>query len=156
MKKKLAVVVTALALVAVMLIGLCACGSSWGKIKSAFERADYTEIELSQEIKEALHLNDETTEEADATVHFLTNAKINDDDSALELIAKITLSKTAIVWEYKNVEALQKAYKEDLNAEQQEKFDELWEKYQKSDIVNENCILVFGDSAVRDIFKGTK
>lgn len=152
MKKKLSVVF-ALALSAVMLFVLCACGSTWGKIKSAYEKEGYTEIELSEEIKEALHLSDEDTEESDATVHFLTNAKVNDDDSTLELIAKIVLSKTAIVWEYKNVEAVQKAYKEDLNEEQQEKFDELWKEYQKSDKVNGNCILVIGDAA---IFKGTK
>ncbi len=152
MKKKLSVVF-ALALSAVMLFVLCACGSTWGKIKSAYEKEGYTEIELSEEIKEALHLSDEDTEESDATVHFLTNAKVNDDDSTLELIAKIVLSKTAIVWEYKNVEAVQKAYKEDLNEEQQEKFDELWKEYQKSDKVNGNCILVFGDA---EIFKGTK
>ena len=152
MKKKLSVVF-ALALSAVMLFVLCACGSTWGKIKSAYEKEGYTEIELSEEIKEALHLSDEDTEESDATVHFLTNAKVNDDDSTLELIAKIVLSKTAIVWEYKNVEAVQKAYKEDLNEEQQEKFDELWKEYQKSDKVNGNCILVIGDA---EIFKGTK
>ena len=151
MKKKLSVVF-ALALSAVMLFVLCACGSTWGKIKSAYEKEGYTEIELSEEIKEALHLSDEDTEESDATVHFLTNAKVNDDDSTLELIAKIVLSKTAIVWEYKNVEAVQKAYKEDLNEEQQEKFDELWKEYQKSDKVNGNCILVIGDA---EIFKGT-
>lgn len=152
MKKKLSVVF-ALALSAVMLFVLCACGSTWGKIKSAYEKEGYTEIELSEEIKEALHLSDEDTEESDATVHFLTNAKVNDDDSTLELIAKLLTSKTAIVWEYKNVEAVQKAYKEDLNEEQQEKFDELWKEYQKSDKVNGNCILVIGDA---EIFKGTK
>ncbi len=155
MKKKLAVVVTALALVAVMLIGLCACGSSWGKIKSAFEKENFHEVELTEQLKKAFGVKDEDVQEADATVHFLTTAEISEDPTLSELAGLIT-AKYAIVWEYKNVDELQKHYKEDLSENEQEKFGELWEKYQKSDIVNENCILVFGDSAVRDIFKGTK
>ncbi len=153
MKRKLGIIVTALALVAVMLVGLCACGSAWSKIKSAYEKEGYHEVELTDDIKEAFHLTDEQVKEADATVHFMTTAEIKEDATLADLL-KLIGAKYTVVWEYKNTDALQKAYKEDLSEAEQEKFDELWEKYQKSDIVNENCILIF--SSQPDIFKGTK
>ncbi len=153
MKKKLTAILCTV-LSAILLVALCACGSTWGKIKSAYEKQGYTEIKVSDAIREAIEKQtDEKLEESDATIHFMTKAKINDDDSDAEIIVKAFLSPFAIVWEYKNVEAVQKAYKEDLNEEQQKDFDKLWEEYQKSDNVNGNCILILGDA---NIFKGTK
>ncbi len=152
MKKKLSVVVTALAIVAVLLVGLCACGSAWGKIKSAYENEGYHEIELTEALKKAFGVKDEDVKEADATVHFLTTAQLSEDPTISELAGLVT-AKYAIVWEYTNVDELQKHYKEDLSESDKEKFDELWEKYQQSDVVNENCVLIFGD---QKIFKGTK
>lgn len=152
MKKKFAVIVSALTLVAIMLVGLCACGTTWGKIKSAYAKEGYHEIELTDKLKTAFGVKDEDVKEADATVHFLTTAEISEDPT-LSQLAGLATAKYAIIWEYKNVEELQKHYKEDLSENEQEKFDELWEAYQKSDAVNGNCILVFGD---KQIFKGTK
>ncbi len=146
MKKSLATVV-ALVLSAVMLFALCACGSTWGAIKSAYEKEGYYEITLSDKAKEALNISDEDIKEADATVHFLCTVKLSEDPTVSELLELVNpKTKTAIVWEYKNIEAVQKAYKEDLSESEQEKFDELWAEYQKSDHVNGNCILIVGDT----------
>ena len=154
MKKKLATVVTAFMLVCTMLVCLCACGSTWGKIKSAYEKEGYTEIKVSEKLRAAIEeQTDEKLEESDATIHFMTKAKINDDDSDTEILLKAFLFPFTVVFEYKNVEAVQKAYKEELSEEEQKEFDKLWEEYQKSDIVNGNCILLIGDAK---IFKGTK
>ena len=152
MKKRIVTIITSLALVAVLLATFCACGSTWGSIKGAYEKEGYYEITLSDKAKESLHISDEDIEEADATVHFLCTVKLSDDPTLTELAGLMT-AKSAIVWEYKNIDALQKAYKEDLSESEQEKFDELWEKYQQSDRVNGNCILISGDV---NIFKGTK
>ncbi len=152
MKRKIATIITSLTLVVVLLVTLCACGSTWGSIKSAYEKEGYHELTLSDKVKEKLGLTDEQTKEADATVHFLCTATLSEDPTITELAGLLT-AKTAIVWEYKNVDALKKAYQEDLSESQQEKFDELWDEYQKSDRVNGNCILIVGDAK---IFKGTK
>ncbi len=153
MKKKLTVLLCTV-LSAVLLFALCACGSTWGKIKSAYEKEGYTEIKVSEKLRAAIEeQTDEKLEESDATIHFMTKAKINDDDSDAEILLKAFLSPFTVVFEYKNVEAVQKAYKEELSEEEQKEFDKLWEEYQKSDIVNGNCILLIGDAK---IFKGTK
>ena len=153
MKKKLTVLLCTV-LSAVLLFALCACGSTWGKIKSAYEKEGYTEIKVSEKLRAAIEeQTDEKLEESDATIHFVTKAKINDDDSDAEILLKAFLSPFTVVFEYKNVEAVQKAYKEELSEEEQKEFDKLWEEYQKSDIVNGNCILLIGDAK---IFKGTK
>ena len=153
MKKKLTVLLCTV-LSAVLLFALCACGSTWGKIKSAYEKEGYTEIKVSEKLRAAIEeQTDEKLEESDATIHFMTKAKINDDDSDAEILLKAFLSPFTVVFEYKNVEAVQKAYKEELSEEEQKEFDKLWEEYQKSDSVNGNCILLIGDAK---IFKGTK
>ena len=153
MKKKFAAIVATL-LATVMLFALCACGSTWGKIKSAYEKEDYTELKISEKLRDAIEKQaGEKLDEADATLHFMTKAKINSDDSDAEILAKAFFAPFAIVWEYKNVEAVQKAYKEELNEEQQKEFDKLWDDYQKRSNVNGNCILILGDE---NIFKGTK
>lgn len=149
--KKRGFFVCCMLLVAVLALALCGC-SAYGGIKTAYEQAGYTEIELTDEIKRALNITDEENEDV-ATVHFFTNAKIGDDDSDAEIVIKIMASKFALIWEYKDVETLQNIYKEDLNEEQQQKFDELWQEYQKSPRVNQNCILILGDE---EIFKSTK
>ncbi len=153
MKKKFAAIVATL-LATVMLFALCACGSTWGKIKSAYEKEGYTELKISEKLHDAIEKQaGEKLDEADATLHFMTKAKISSDDSDAEILLKAFLSPFAIVWEYKNVEAVQKAYKEELNEEQQKEFDKLWDEYQKRSNVNGNCILILGDE---NIFKGTK
>lgn len=97
MKKKLTAILCTV-LSAILLVALCACGSTWGKIKSAYEKQGYTEIKVSDAIREAIEKQtDEKLEESDATIHFMTKAKINDDDSDAEIIVKAFLSPFAIV-----------------------------------------------------------
>ena len=73
MKKRLATIVSALALVAVMLVGLCACGSTYGSIKSAYEKAGYAESEsVSDAQKEIVSTFLGEDAETAVTIHVLT------------------------------------------------------------------------------------
>ncbi len=159
MKKKLFATVTSLVLVVAMLMGLCACGSTWGSIKSAYEKEGYHEVNLSDTIKQVIQqfykLDEDDIEEPAATLHFMTKAEIGEDDNVAAILVKLALptSKTAVIFEYKDLASLEKAYKEDLSESEKEKADELWANYQKLDTVNGNCTLLAGDG---EIFKGTK
>ena len=151
MKKK-GFLFACIALAVGMLLVFCGC-SSYGDIKSAYEKEGYKEYEITDVIKEAFKLSDEDVKDAKAAIHFLSTADIGKDDNVLVLLAKVATSKSAIVWEYKDVGALQEAYKEKLSKEEQENFDKLWEEYQKLPTVNGNCILVWGDT---EVFQKTK
>ena len=146
MKKK-GLLLTCVLLAVSMLLVFCGC-SAYGGIKSAYEKEGYKEYEITDVIKEAFHLNDEDIKNAKAAIHFLSTADIGKDDNVVVLAAKVLTSKSAIVWEYKDVKSLQEAYKEKLSQEEQENFDKLWEEYQKLPNVNQNCILVWGDQEV--------
>ena len=51
MKKKLFGIVAAVAVLAALLVGLCACANTFGSVKSALENAGFEEVELSDEYK---------------------------------------------------------------------------------------------------------
>ena len=146
MKKK-SLLFTCILLTVSMLLVFCGC-SSYGGIKSAYEKEGYKEYEITDVIKEAFNLKDEDIQDSKAAIHFLSTAEIGKDDNVLVLLAKVATSKSAIVWEYKDVDALQEVYKEKLSKEEQENFDKLWAEYQKLPTVNGNCILVWGDQEV--------
>ena len=83
MKKFTAIL--SLVLSAALLFALCACGSTWGKVKSAYEKEGYSELKISEKLRAAIEeKTDEKLEDSDATLHFMTKAKINDDDSDAE------------------------------------------------------------------------
>lgn len=141
MKKRLATIVSALALVAVMLVGLCACGSTYGSIKSAYEKAGYAESEsVSDAQKEIVSTFLGEDAETAVTIHVLTKK----DGGLLDAL------KTVVVIEFKSTEKMEELMKKHVTAEDAKNvYDEL----QKLDYVNGNCVLVSGD---KDIFKGTK
>ena len=158
MKRRILTVFTSLALVAVLLATLCGCGSTWSSIKGAYEKKGYYELTLSDTVKEKLPdfmkqiLDPEDAPETDAAIHTLCTVQLSEDPTATELLALLT-AKYTVIWEYKNLDALEDFYKNNLSANEQEKADELWQKFQESDQVNGNCVFIYGD---KDIFKGTK
>lgn len=154
MKKKAITIVSALALVIVLLMGLCACGSTYGSIKSAYEKEGYQEFTLREEtkdaIEQALGVKEEDLEESDATIHFLTTADIKEDDNLIVLLAKLGTAKSAVICEYTSGDKLVEALQDRLTDEEiKNAYDEL----QKLDEVNGNCFLILGD---KDVFKSTK
>lgn len=151
MKKK-GLLLTCVLLAAMLLVVFCGC-SSYGGVKSAYEKEGYKEYELTADIKKAFGISEEDAKDAKAAIHFLTTADITDDDNALTLAAKVLTSKSVIIWEYKDVTTLQDVYKNKLSADEQKEFDKAWEEYQKLPTVNGNCILVWGDP---DIFAKSK
>ena len=158
MKRKLITIFTSLTLVVVLLATLCACGSTWGSIKSAYEKEGYYELTVSDTVREKLPsfmqelLDPESGAKTDATIHTLCTVKLSDDPTVTELLSLMT-AKYTVIWEYKNLDALEDYYKNNLSKNEQEKADELWEEFQKSDKVNGNCMFISGDE---EIFKGTK
>ena len=147
MKRKISMIVTAITLAAMLLLTLCACGgSTWGKIKSAYEKEGYHEVQLSDELKKALNLDQIKEGDVKVTIHVMSNAK---EDNALSLLA----GKTAVIMEYKNVNDMKKYMKDQYGENGEKSFEEFWEETQKSDNVNGNCVYMgLADS----IFKGTK
>ena len=141
MKKKLAIVVTALALVVVMMATLCACGSTWGKIKRAYTSEGYNELELSDKLKETLHISEEDMKDAKATIHVLSTAELPKEPSLTDY-AKLLTAKTVVIMEFKNMNELKKYAEENYTKEQKEDLEKAWEEFQKLDNVNGNCVLI--------------
>ena len=152
MKKKLAIVVTALALVVVMMATLCACGSTWGKIKKAYTSEGYHELELSDKIKETLNIDENDMKDVKVTIHVLSTAELPKEPSAADYL-KLLAAKTVIIAEYNNMKELKKYAEEHYTEEQKKDLEKAWEDFQKLDNVNGNCVLMgLADS----IWKGAK
>lgn len=150
--KRIRLLLTGMALAVGMLLVFCGC-SSYSGILSAYEREGYREYAMTDVIKEAFKISDEDAEDAKAAVHFLTTAEIEKDDDLIALTAKVLASKSVIVWEYTDVDALKAAFEETLGEKEKEEFDKRWAEYQKLPTVSGNCVLVWGDS---EIFRNTK
>ncbi len=145
MKRKIATIATALALVCVMLACLCACGSTWGKIKSAYEKAGYKESADLQTYQ--TQINNALGEDKDAvTVHAMVRTADGLDLTKIAFVAII---------EFKSTDDMKKLVEEheDLKDALKGTYDDL----QQSDAVNGNCLLLIpvGTDAL-SIFKGTK
>lgn len=135
MKKKLGTLIAAVTLVAVMLVGLCACSSAWGSIKSAYEKAGYTETEatdLQEQLVETLFGED--AEQA-LTVHVMKKG-------ALEY---------AVIVEFKSTKKMEEMLKDHVTDQDAKN---IYEELQKLDVVNGNCFYCGISGA--DIFAGTK
>ena len=152
MKKKLGIVVTALALIVVMMATLCACGSTWGKIKRAYTSEGYHELQLSDELKETLHISDEDTKDVKVTIHVLSTAELPKEPSATDYL-KLLTAKTVVIAEYKDMKELKKYAEENYTEEQKKDLDKAWEEFQKLDNVNGNCVLI---GVADSIWKGAK
>ncbi len=135
MKRKIATIVTSLALVVVLLATLCACGSTWGSIKGAFEKEGYEEVDISEDLKKLYESNEDFKAAGDtATIH----------------IMKKSLLEVSIILEFKSNKDMEEALKKHVTKEDAEN---IYEELQKLDTVNGNCFLIVGDTK---IFKGTK
>ena len=139
MKRKIITIFTSLALVAVLLATLCACGSTWGSVKSAYEKDGYQEVEVSEEVKKMYENNEDFKAAADtATVHIMQKSL-----------------SFAVILEFKGNEEMEEALKKHVTKEDAEN---VYEELQKLDTVNGNYFLLFYTplSNAADIFKGTK
>ncbi len=134
MKKKLGIVVTALTLVTVLLMSLCGC-STFGKIKSAFEKKEYKESENIQtyqsEIMKYLNADSEEELEQICNIHLLYNDM-----------------KVAIICEFSSTKEMNE------QIESSETLKGVIKDAQNSDYVNGNCILLpIAVPEVVEIFK---
>ena len=152
MKRKFGLIVSALALIVVMVATLAACGSTWGKIKKAYEKENYHEVEMSEDLKKTLHLDEMPKTEVKMTIHVMTTAELPEKPSALDY-AKLLTAKYAVILEFTSTSDVKKYAEEHYTEEQKKDMEKAWEEFQKLDSVNGNCVLVMGDGA---IFKGTK
>lgn len=150
MKKKLAVIVTSLALFVVMLATLCAC-SSYGSIKSAFKKEGYVETELSDTYeKDVTEIMGEDYNNT-VTVHCLK--KEADEDSGLIGAVAGTVGYVVIL-EFKSDSDMAEYLKDEVSAEDAK---EVYDELQKLDTVNGNCFLLVSVlSEGYTIFKSTK
>lgn len=140
MKRKIFAVFTSLTLVVVLLMALCACGSTWGTVKSAFEKYEYEEIEPSDEAK-ALYENNE-------------DFKAAVDTATIHVMKKGTLT-FAVILEFKSNADMEEALKKHVTKEDAQN---IYEELQKLDQVNGNCFLLAYTplTDAGNIFKSTK
>lgn len=140
MKRKIVTVFTSLALVAVLLATLCACGSTWGSIKGAYEDGGYQEVEVSDELKKLYENNEDFKAAVDtATVHIMQKSLLD----------------VAVILEFKGNKEMEEALKKHVTKEDAEN---VYEELQKLDVVSGNCFLLYATPLTEgaNIFKGTK
>lgn len=143
MKKKLVTVVSVLAVLAAMLMMLCAC-STFGSVKSAYEKAGYTAIEATEEQKSQLAglIGEENVEKA--TLHGFKK------DGGL-------IPDFAIVLEYKNGDELVEALRDNPTFKiTDEDLKTAYDKLQEIDSINGNCVILLGTPAAYSVFKSSK
>lgn len=133
MKRKLLTILTSLALVAVLAVGLCGC-SSYGSIKGKYEDANYKEIELTDEYKEqvAAFVGEDFVEKV--SIHILQ--KQADNDKPLGGLASLSV---VIIAEFKADQDLVDSLAERYGVENVEN---AYEELQKIDTINGNCVLI--------------
>ena len=149
MKRKLSFIVTAVALAALMLFGLCACGSTWDKVKSAFENEGYAEqTEVTDALKSIVDKTVQavfSADESSFTVHILVKKGNSDLENAANALAP------AVIVEGNSNEKMEEALKKHVTKEDAE---DIYNELQKLDFVNGNCVLC-GPVGLQ-IFKSTK
>ena len=150
MKKKVSLF-SCLLLALSMLLVFCGC-SSYGGIKSAFEKEGYEEAELSQEIK-AFYENSEEYQKISAVVKIHVMQKKPTGEGLLgDLANKLTIS---VIAEFNSTEDMEEALKAHVTAEDAKN---VYEELQKLDVVSGNCFLLYstpGSNGAK-IFKDTK
>lgn len=136
MKKKAVLLVTSLALVVVLLMGLCACGSTWGSIRKAYAKEGYEEAEISDTYKQQAEEFVGKDYADKITIHILQ--KKSDKDAGLLEQMGNALSVVVVAEFAKNddlVDSLSKKYGK-------ENVENVYDELQKLDNVNGNCVLV--------------
>ena len=115
----------ALALVAVMALSLVACGSSFGKIKSNFEKNGYTYVEDANSEEKSKMITAE-----------LENGDITCTPHLFKTDGFVGFDVYALVLEFGSDKDMQKAMDES------ETIKGIIKDAQKSELVNGNCLLV--------------
>ena len=131
MKKKLGMILSALALVVVMIATLCAC-STYGSIKSAFKKEGYEEAEISQTYKDQVK-----------------SAVGEDYADKVEIHVLKKGLNIAIIVEFKSKDDI-------VDAIGKENAENAYEELQKLDTVNGNCMIISISPDALKIFKSTK
>ncbi len=150
MKKKLTAIFTALTLVVVMLATLCGC-SSYGSIKSAFQKEGYEETDLSEKYESSVTAIMGNDYKETVSVHCLKKES-DEDDGILGAIAG-SIGYVVII-EFKSNSDMEEYLKDKVSADEAE---EVYDKLQELDTVNGNCFLVVSTLPEGySIFKSTK
>ena len=148
MKKK-GLFFTCLLLAVTMLLVFCGC-SSYGGVKSAFEKEGYKEVTASETVKKLYEDSDEYKQISRAVkLHILQK------ESTGEGLDFLNALDVAVIAEFNSTEEMEDALKSHVTAEDAKNvYDEL----QKLDVVSGNCFLLYATPGTKcaEIFKGTK
>ena len=133
----------ALTLVAAMcIVMLASCaGSTYGKIKVAFEAEGYTLQNPDDEPTETIK-----TDNGEITIVVHTFQKESESSGGMldDIWGEIgELSSTVVIWEFKSNKEMKKAMES----------DEILKEFKDSDYVNGNCVLLMGSDEANEIFK---
>lgn len=135
---KNAIKVLALSMVVVLSVLMLVSCSSYGKIESAFKKADYT---LKGE-------ETGTIETEDGVITYTIHTFQKEGEGLLGGITQAL--STAVVWEFSSSADLAAAL------EESETLKGIIKDLQNSDYVNGNCVLTTVNPDALEIFKGTK
>lgn len=138
MKRKLVTIFTSLALVAVLLATLCACGSTWGSIKSAFADNEYTVIDTTDAQKKQVAdvIGEENANRAD--IHVVQKGL-----------------NIAIIVEFKSNDDIVNALRENENITDED-IKAAYDKLQELSTVCGNCTIISLSPEALKIFKDCK
>ncbi len=141
--------------VLMLAVSLVGCGSTYGKIKSAFEEKGYTEVEYVESDEEKAMKEELKEEGIEYTVHEL------EEDGLLG-------KKTVYVFEFTNVDGLKKALTQEGDfadmmkaflEEADTSYEEIYNELEEMGFVNGNCMFsAFGFEYLEalNIFKSAK
>lgn len=152
MKKFLSVLACAL-LIAMTTTALCACGgNTFGKIKSAYKKAGYEEVQASEEIQKTLESQEEYQKIKEVVdIHYFQ--KKSDEDSGVlgGLFDKLNI---VIIAEFHSTKDMEEFLKDQVSEEDAK---DVYDELQKLPTVNGNCFMIFATTTDgSNIFKDTK
>lgn len=134
-----------------MLLVFCGC-SSFGGIRSAFEKAGYEETEMSEEIKALYENSEEYKKISEAVKIHVMQKKPTGEGSIGDLFNQLTV---AVIAEFNSTEEMEQALKDHVTDQDAKN---IYDELQKLDVVSGNCFLLFytPTSDGLKIFKNTK
>ena len=138
MKRKIITIFTSLTLVAILLATLCACGSTWGSVKSAFKDEGYEIVDTTDEQKKQVAdlVGEENANRADIHV-------VKKDFNI------------AIIVEFKSNDDIVNALRKSENITDED-IKAAYDKLQELPTVNGNCTIISLSPEALKIFKSTK
>ena len=148
MKKK-GLLFSCIVLAVSMLLVFCGC-SSYGGVKSAFEKEGYKETEVSETVKK-LYENLEEYKQISKVVKL----HILQKESTGEGLDSFNMFNVAVIAEFNSTEEMEEALKSHVTAEDAKS---IYDELQKLDVVSGNCFLLYAAPGTKcaEIFKGTK